>query len=136
MLHDLRQALRTLRTHPGFVAIAGMVLALGIGLNTAIFSVVYAMLFKPLAVAEPHHLVSIYVATTRQPRPGPIPRQAAEYFARHNPALTDIAVHWGLTYPMGADGETEPAHLELVTSNYFDVLGVKPALGRPLIAAD
>ena len=57
MWHDLRQVVTTLRKHPGFLALAAVVLGLGIGLNTAIFSIVYAMLFRPFDVKGADQLV-------------------------------------------------------------------------------
>ena len=67
MFSDLRQAIRTLSKHPAFVALATVVLALGIGLNTAIFSVVRSLLFTPFPVAASDELVSIYQIFPRQP---------------------------------------------------------------------
>jgi putative ABC transport system permease protein len=133
MWHDLRQALRTLHKNPAFVALASTVLALGIGLNTAIFSIVYSMLFKPLPVEEPDRLVSIYQTTSKQPdRPFPIPNRVSTFFRGQRGIFSDLAMHWGVTYVMKADDETQTVNAEWVTSNYFSVLGVKAVLGREL----
>ena len=67
MWHDLRLNLRTLSKHPGFVTLSAAVLGLGIGLNVAIFSIVHAMLWKPLPVAEPGELVYFYQVLRTQP---------------------------------------------------------------------
>lgn len=137
MWHDLRQAVRTLRTHPGFVAIAALVLALGIGLNTAIFSIVYAMLFKPRPVEASEELVSIYTITPRQPdRPHVLSSVQYEFFREHDEAFTSIATHWGVSYTLRVDGLTDVVHAEWVTSSYFDVLGVRPLLGRVLLPGE
>jgi predicted permease len=137
MWQDVRQALRTLRKHPAFVCLAALVLALGIALNTAIFSIVYALLFKPLPVASPGELVSLYFVTSRQPdRPWPLPDRAFTFLSRHNDAFTGLTAHWGLSYTLRADDEADIINAEWVISNYFDVLGVKPAFGRPLLPAE
>ena len=137
MWQDVRHAVRVLRTHPGFVAIGALVLALGIGLNTAIFSVVYAMLFKPLPVESPGDLVSIYGVTSRQPdRPSVIHSRAGDFYQKHSGILSDLTMHWGISYPMRADDETDTVNVEWVRSNYFDVLGVKPVIGRALLPAE
>ena len=134
MWHDFRQAVRSLHTHPGFVALAVVVLALGIGLNTAVFSVVYAMLFRPLPVEDSSRLASIYMVQARQPdRLWVIHSTAAEFFKKHSGMFFDVTMHWGMVVPVRANDETENVNVEQVFSNYFDVLGVRPALGRPLL---
>jgi predicted permease len=137
MWHDFRQALRTLRKHPGFLALAAVVLGLGVGLNTAIFSIVYAMLFRPLPVSNPSDLVSLYVVMPRQPdRPFVFPNPIADFYRKHSGLFTDVTMHWGSTYSLRADGETDPLNVEWVESNYFSVLGVQPLLGRVLTSAE
>ena len=137
MWHDLRQAVRTLRKHPAFAATAAAVLALGMGLNTAIFSIVYAMLFRPLPVAAPHELVSIYQVFPSQPdRPAPIHYLYYDFLKTRNEAFTDITAHWAVPHTLRADGETDVVNAAWVLSNYFDVLGVKPIIGRTLLSAE
>ena len=131
MWQDLRQAVRTLRTHPGFVAVAALVLALGIGLNTAIFSIVHTMLFKPFPVEAPHELVSIYQVFPRNPdRPTVIFNQSYEFLEAHNEAFTGLTAHWHIPYTLRANNATDVVQAAWVLSNYFDVLGVRPVLGR------
>ncbi len=137
MWHDLRQAVRTLSKHPAFAATGVVVLALGMGLNTAIFSIVYAMLFRPLPVAAPHELVSIYQIFSLQPdRPTVIHSGYYGFFKERNEAFTDITAHWAISYTLRADGETDVVNAAWVLSNYFDVLGVQPIMGRALLAAE
>ena len=137
MWQDVRQALRTLRKHPAFVSLAAFVLALGIALNAAIFSIVYALLFRPLPVAASGELVSLYVATSRQPDlRTPLPDRALAYLQTHSGAFTGVTAHWRHSYTLRADDETDAITAEGVLSNYFDVLGVKPMLGRPLQVAE
>jgi putative ABC transport system permease protein len=134
MWHDVRQAVRTLSKHPGFTAMAAVVLGLGVGLNTAIFSVVYAMLFKPLPVADPASLVSIYWTLPRQAdRPSVLPNFYYDFFREHGDGFTDLTGHWGISYLLRANDETDRVDAEWVMANYFDLLGVKPILGRTFL---
>ncbi len=137
MWQDLRQAVRTIAKHPGFVGLAALVLALGIGLNTAIFSIVHALLYKPLPVDAPRELLSIYQIFPRQPdRPAIIDNLLYDFLQQHNEAFSDITAHWAIPYSLRADDETDVVNAEWVLSNYFDVLGVKPVLGRALLSAE
>ncbi|MGB2717740.1 MAG: ADOP family duplicated permease [Vicinamibacterales bacterium] len=137
MQEDFRLAVRALRKHPGFVALATLVLALGFGLNTAIFSIVRVLLYKPLPVAASHELVSIYQIFAKQPgRPTIIHTLQFDFLKRHNETFIDITAHWGTSHSLRANGETDIVNAEWVLSNYFDVLGVKPVLGRTPLAAE
>ena len=137
MWHDLKQAGRTLRQHPAFASTAVTVLAIGMGLNIAIFSIVYAMLFKPLPVTAPDELVSIYQVSRTQPdRPGVISNLYYDHFKEQNEIFTGITAHWAIPYTLRVDGETDVVNAAWVLSNYFDVLGVKPVMGRVLLPAE
>ena len=137
MWQDLRQAVRVLRKHPSFVYISALVLALGIGLNAAIFSIVYTLLFKSLPVRSPENLVSIYQVFPRQPdRPAVLNRGQFEFLRTHNEAFTDLTAHSALAYTLRADDETDIINAELVLSNYFAVLGIQPLLGRTLLPSE
>jgi putative ABC transport system permease protein len=137
MWADLRQAVRSLKRQPGFVCVAALVLALGIGLNTAMFSIVNALLFKPLPVDAPHDLLSIYMVLPRQPdRPGILHSTVIESFRAHHEVFTDLTAHWPTPYTLRVDGETDTVHAERVLSNYFSVLGVRPVMGRPFLATE
>jgi predicted permease len=131
MWHDLRQAVRTLAKHPGFVALAAAVLGLGIGLNVAIFSIVHAMLFKTWPATDSHELVSLYWVLPRQPdRPHVLPSAYIEEFRKYEHLFSGVAGHWGVSYALNADDQTDIVRAEWITSNYFDLLGVTPHLGR------
>ena len=137
MWHEVRQAARTLGKHPGFVALSACVLALGIGLNTAIFSIVRSMLFTPLAVPASQELVSIYQAFPHQPdRPTILSSRQYSYLLEHNELFTGITAHWGTAFSVRAGDGTELVNGAWVLSNYFDVLGVKPLFGRALLPAE
>jgi predicted permease len=137
MWQDLRQAVRTLSKHPGFVAIAAGVLGLGIGLNVAIFSIVHTMLFREWPVKDSHELVSIYRVLPRQPnRPGVITSTLVDEFSRHADVFSGIAGHWRSSYALAVNGETDTVRAEWVTSNYFDVLGTGIHFGRSFLPSD
>ncbi|HZF38670.1 MAG TPA: ABC transporter permease [Blastocatellia bacterium] len=132
MFQDLRFGVRMLRTHPGFTAVAVLTLALGIGANTAIFSVVNAVLLRPLPFAEPDRLVSIAETHPEIPRVEVATpdfndwREQARVFA-------DMAA-WSLKdlgkLALTEAGEPEQLQSTCVTPNLFPLLGVSPALGR------
>lgn len=137
MWQDFRHAVRTLRKHPGFVVLATLVLALGFGLNTAIFSIVRVLLFKPLPVEASHELVSIYQTFARQPdRPAVIHTRIFDFLREHNEAFTDLTAHWGSAASLRANDEVDGVNVEWVLSNYFNVLGVKAVLGRTLLPSE
>ncbi len=137
MLQDLHYSVRLLAKHPTFVLTAALVLALGISINAALFSIVYAALFRPLPVQAPGELVYVYTVHPLQPdRPTIVDSLLYEYMRDHNEAFTSLTAHWGVTHIMTADGQTDSVRGEWVTGNYFDVLGVKAALGRTLRSSD
>jgi predicted permease len=139
LLQDLRFALRSLRKHPGFSALAIVTLALGIGANTAIFSVVDAVLLKPLPYPHADRLVSL---DTKVPGPGKdIYGRAMSYpDIQQLQALTkDFAGVAAYTYARynyaGGDQASELA-AGVVSPNLFGVLGVSPAIGRGFTGAE
>jgi putative ABC transport system permease protein len=137
MWHDLRYSVRTLAKHPAFVAVAVIVLALGIGLNVALFSLVNAVLWKLPPVAEPDRLAYVYTLLKRQPdRPFVTEGPFFEFLLDHDEAFEAMTGHWGISMMLTADDETDLVRGEWVLANYFDVLGVQPALGRALRADD
>jgi putative ABC transport system permease protein len=125
-LNDLRFGFRSLRKTPGFAVIALLTLALGIGANTAIFSVIHAVMLRPLPYREPAQLVKIW---PEQPRSS---TSKADYVEIKNGARSfeGIAAYsnWGFT----VTGSGEPAKLEgaRVTANLFPLLGADAAVGR------
>jgi predicted permease len=127
---DLRYALRTLRHGRGFAAAAVSTLALGIGANTAIFSLVNATLFQSLAVHDPDHLVHVTYENGVFSYP--------EYVEmRDRGTLFDgLAAFGGITASLSTGGETDLVTGFIVTGNYFPVLGLRPARGRLLAPGD
>jgi putative ABC transport system permease protein len=132
---DIRFGLRTMVKSPGFTVVAILSLALGVGANTTIFTLLNAILLTPLPVDRPAELVAVY--TTDQATPSalgnllPVSYPNFKDLRDKNDTLVSIAAY---TFPnpvsIGTGGEPQQAFAEMVTGNYFDVLGVKPYRGR------
>ena len=138
LLQDLRIAVRGLRRQPGFAVTAIVVLALGIGANTAIFSAANAFFFRPLPFADSDRLVLLYETN---PEFGWTQEAAAPAnvldWQEQVEAFDDIAMYstfLGRATWLGDDGEARLLSASSVTGNFFDVLGVPAALGRTLRA--
>ncbi len=137
MVQDFRFGVRMLLKAPAFTLIAVLTLALGIGANTAIFGVVNALLLRPLGgVAEPDRLVQVgrqyaeksYVSDSSYP-------DYLDYRAA-NTTMSGLAVTTPTAFHLSARGETERVEGELVSGNYFDVLGATAARGRLIAGTD
>jgi putative ABC transport system permease protein len=132
---DLRYGARMLLKKPGFTLIAALTLALGIGANTAIFSVVNAVLIQPLPFAEPDRLVWMWGAIRNgSNRTAVAPLDFLDYREQNKSfeqfaAMKSVPVYGNLT----GSGDPERLEAALVTGNYFQALGVKPALGRAFL---
>jgi hypothetical protein len=143
--HDIRYALRMLRRAPGFTAVAVLTLALGIGANTAIFSLFNQLLLEPLPVPEPRQLVNL---VSPGPRSGPTScgsiGECAAVFSypmfrdleRIQTVFTGIAAHRDLDVNLGYRDQTTKSQGLFVSGSYFPVLGLRPALGRLLGSSD
>lgn len=136
---DLQYAVRTLRKSPLFAAVAVLSLALGIGANAAIFSLINQLILQRLPVQHPEQLVLL---TGRGNHYGSNNgRNSLSYlmytdFRDHNQVFSGIFCRHGRTLSVTADGRTEVVSGEDVSGNYFPVLGVKAALGRVFTASD
>jgi predicted permease len=133
---DLQHAARVLRRSPGFTALAALTLALGIGATTAIFSVVYGVLLKPLPFPEPERLVGVYHRSsgpiTRNEGPRVINHGEATFFhyRDHQRAFQDIGAWDPRRVSITGRGEPEQVDAIVVTDRMLPLLGVKPLLGR------
>ena len=131
MASDTRYALRALRQSPAFTAVVVLTLALGIGANTAIFSVIRGVLLKPLPHREGNRLVYLRQSTDR-PGGESIAFSVPEVRDLRNgaPSLGQLAEYssWSATWQ--GDDAASRIRLGLVTGNYFDVMGLRPSLGR------
>jgi putative ABC transport system permease protein len=132
MIQDLRFGVRMLLKNPGFTAVAVLTLALGIGANTAIFSVVNAVLLRPLPFAEPYQLVSIAETHPELPRVE-VSAPDFEDWQKQAQSFSDMAA-WSLKDlgKLTLTGVGEPERLQgtCVTPNLFPLLGIRPAHGR------
>src|SRR5512145_3309571 len=132
---DLRFGARTLRRNPGFAAIAVITLALGIGANAAIFSVVNAVLLRPLPWSEPDRAVMIWSRWVSFDKTWVAEGEVVDYRKRSR-TLVEVAA-WGEgQVNLTGDGEPERVAAASVTANLFSTLGVKPLLGRTFTAAE
>jgi len=131
MIYDLRFAVRQLFKAPGFTVTAVLVLALGIGANTAIFSLVHTMLFAPPGYQRPNELVQIFSQDVKNPKMF----RAFSYptltdIREQNAAFSGVAGHTVAMVGIGEKNNTRRTFADIVTANYFDVLGVAPIMGR------
>ncbi len=136
LIQDLRYALRVLAKSPGFAAIAVITLALGIGANTAVFSVINGVLLRPLPFHEPERLVALWQT---EPAPGNFPLTGEDYldWQSQNQMLEATSLYgWQSSYNVSVSGEAEPASGVPTEANFFSVLGVSPLLGRTFAAGE
>ncbi|MPY91355.1 MAG: FtsX-like permease family protein [Luteitalea sp.] len=136
LAQDIRFAFRGLRKSPSFAFAAVCTLALGIGANTAIFSVVYAALLKPLPYTDPDELVaiSVYVPALQSRFPSLAIRALDfEAFRRSNRVFSDMAAIRERNFNLTGRGEPERLYGARVSANLFPLLGVQPELGRTFL---
>jgi predicted permease len=144
LLQDIRFGIRLLYKNSGFTAIAVLTLALGIGANSGIFSVMRQVLLQRLPVPHPEELVLLYAPG---PRSGHVSSDEGDgsesftypmytYLQEHNSVFTGLAAKANFPISASFRGATERANAELVSGNYFSTLGVQPAVGRVLIPDD
>src|SRR5262249_41146402 len=128
---DLRHAFRLLRTHPGFAAVAVLTLALGIGANTAIFSVVRSLILEPLPFPEPDRLVMLWEADARDSSDTMIVA-APNYldWRRGVQSFEDTGIWEQLSFNLSGDAEAERVSGMRVSASAFAMLRVAPQLGR------
>lgn len=129
LIHDLRYGLRTLAKNPGFAAAAVIVLALGIGANTAIFSVVNGVLLQPLPYRDPGHLMRL-----SETSPG-FATMAVSYpnfvdWKDQNRSFAGLAAYRWEDYDITGGGPPEHLGGQMVSADFFRVLGINPVLGR------
>ena len=144
MLRDVRYGLRVLIKSPGFLLVAVLSLALGIGANATIFTLINTVFLRPLPVENPSELMFIYGTDTSNNQNAVLgsflPLSFPNYvdYRTQNDSFVDIAVYgFPSNVPVAAAGEKPaPAGAQVVSENYFSLLGVKPALGRAFLPVE
>jgi len=132
---DLSYALRMLRKNPGFTAIAMLTLALAIGANTALFSVVNSVLLNPLPYPHPEELVTIHESKPNF-NTGSVSYPNFLDWQKDNQTLSSMAVSRSYSFSLTGIGQAEQVPAQLVTSDFFPILGVKPVAGRAFLRSD
>lgn len=137
LLQDTRYALRGFRRAPGFTAVAVLSLALGMGVNTAIFSVVNMLILRPLPVQNPGELVTL---SLQQKGALPLPLFSLPDFRdirdQTRGTFAGILAYWTGLDGLSVDGRADRIVTHYVTGNYFTLLGLKPALGRLILPSE
>jgi predicted permease len=136
MIHDIRYAVRWLLRSPGFAAVAILSLGLGVGVNTAMFSLVDSLLFRPLPVSEPDRLVDVFTSSSD------LSDYATSSYAdfvdlkARNTVFSDMMGYSPMFAPMALGERSRLVLGQVVTSNHFSLLGVGPYMGRLLVPSD
>ena len=131
MYNDFRFAIRRLWKTPGFTAAAAIVLAFGIGANTAIFSLLNTLLFEPPVFPQPHQIVQLFSQDKKEPtsfRSFSYPTYVD--IREQNSLFSGVMAHNLAMIGIGDEGNTRRAFADIVSANYFSVLGVQPLRGR------
>jgi hypothetical protein len=138
LVQDIRYGARTLRKSPGFTLVAITMLALGIGANTAIFSLVSAVLLRPLPFPEPDRLMLVWDDFSVRgglPRTEPTPADYVDW-KKQSQSFADMAAFIPDTYNFTGTGDPEKLAGIRTTANLFAVLGMQPLVGRTLAPSD
>ncbi|HLW53290.1 MAG TPA: ABC transporter permease [Candidatus Angelobacter sp.] len=136
LFQDIRFALRSIRKSPGFAIVAMLTLALGIGANTALFTVINTVFLNPIPVKDAGHLVNIYTSDSNNIIANfnflPVSLPNARDIAREIDSFSGVTItSFGFApVSMTIDGQPDRYFADVVTGNYFDVLGVPAAMGR------
>jgi putative ABC transport system permease protein len=134
LIQDLRYAIRTLLKSPGFTLVAVVTLALGIGANTAIFSVLYGVLVKPLPYSEPDRLVGLSEVYRGARDERSVTWRQYQFLSANSNVFEAVGVSTGVGFNVFTGGAADRANGERVSSNFFHILGVSPMLGRTFTA--
>src|SRR5580698_9462502 len=134
---DVRYAWRTLLRNPGYALVAILTLGLGIGANTAIFTVINGVLLRPLPYAQANQIVHLdQVASRVGPDQLGFSVQEIRDYREQNHVFSALAEYHSMTFTMLGTKEPERVVTGVISANYFDVLGVKPVLGRLIAPSD
>ncbi len=135
LLEDLRYGFRMLRKNPGFTFVAVLTLALGIGANTAVFSIVNGVLLNSLPFPEPDKLVTLFESKPNF-KQGSISYPNFLDWQRDNHSFTSLAAYRHDSFSLTGAGEAEQIQGKMVSADFFSILGVKPLIGRMFTAEE
>jgi len=137
LLHDLRFACRMLARRPGFTIVAVLALALGIGANTAVFSIIRGVLLRPLPYADPDRLMTLWESNFKANAPRePASPPNFQDWSQQGQAFEGMAARSGVSAALSGEGEPELLFGASVTPNYFDLLGANALIGRSFVPED
>jgi len=137
LLQDIRYGVRILVRNPGFTVVAVLTLGLGIGANTAIFSVIYGVLMRPLPYKDGNQLVIVQQqAPLAHILNVPFSVKEVQDYRDQNQTLDSVVEHHSMSFTLLGGKEPQRVATGVVSANFFDVLGVKPLLGRTFVDAD
>lgn len=137
LLQDVRYGARILFRNPGFTVVAVLTLGLGIGANTAIFSVIYGVLMKPLPYKDGNQLVIVQQqAPLANVNNVPFSVKEVQDYREQNQTLDAVVEHHTMSFTLLGGNEPQRVQTGVVSANFFDVLGVKPLLGRTFVEGD
>ncbi len=135
LIEDLRYGLRMLRKNPGFTAVALLTLALGIGANTAVFSIVNGVLLNSLPFPDPDKLVALFESKPNF-KEGSIAYPNFLDWQKENRSFTSIAAYRPDSFSLTGAGEPEQLRGKMVSADFFSILGVNPLIGRTFTAQE
>lgn len=135
-LADVKYGLRGLRKSPGFTAVVVITLALGIGANTAVFSIVYGIVLRPLPSPQPQQIVELTQSSPRGSGEEDVTYEELQFLQQRRPEFQFLAGYTVIGYNLGIGSETNRVKGLAISPDYFHVLGIKPQLGRDFLPED
>ncbi len=136
LMQDLKHGSRMLAKSPGFTLVAVLTLALGIGANTAIFSVVNSVLLRPLPYPQPDRIVELSATYLGKPEQSSFDARGFAFWKEHSEPFEYLAASTGVGFNLSGVGRPERIHALRVSKDYFHVLGVSPAFGRDFLTSE
>lgn len=136
LLHDIRHALRTFRTQRGFTVAVVITLALGIGMSTAMFSVLNAVLLRPLPQANADRVVRLYQPNGDARTTGLSPLEIADYRRGAAGVLDDLVEYHSMPFTFIGEHQAQRLQTGVVSAGFFEALGIRPLLGRTFQAGE
>ena len=136
IVQDIRVAARMLLKNPGFSVVVILTLALGIGANTAVFSIVNSFLFSPLPVRDPGRLIVMAYEDPKAAFPHQVSNADLQDFEAHSQVTSDMTAFLVNFAGLSTGNRSERAFVTFAKGNYFSALGVQPALGRPFLPSE